>query len=165
MDVMVYDKHFDPNQAQAESRCWHSNHRVFADLQPGDRLWVITSGKRVGRDDGNAGYLLAVWPVAQVIPNPGDDPNYPAPKYQHRILVNEAEANSSSIPFGASPGTRSSTATSPARRPKPRRSTGNLAANMPKRTYRRNWPRRCSCTRSAAANNGEPRCRSCGRRF
>ena len=92
MDVMVYDKHFDPNQAQAESRCWHSNHPVFADLQPGDRLWVITSGKRVGRGDANAGYLVAVWPVAQVIQNPGDDPNYPAPKYQHRILVNEAEA-------------------------------------------------------------------------
>ena len=91
-DVMVYDKDYQPNTAQGQTPRWHSNHRVFADLLPGDRLWVITSGKRVGRDDANAGYLLAVWPVAQVIQNPGDDPDYPAPKYQHRILVNEAEA-------------------------------------------------------------------------
>ncbi len=51
-----------------------------------------TSGKRVGRQDGNTDYLVAVWPVAQVIQNPGDDLDYPARKYQHRIMVNEAEA-------------------------------------------------------------------------
>ena len=91
-DVMVYDKDYRPETAQAKTPCWHSNHRVFGDLLPGDRLWVVTSGKRVGRQDGNAGYLVAVWPVAQVIQNPGDDPDYPARKYQHRVVVNEAEA-------------------------------------------------------------------------
>ncbi len=91
-DVMVYDKDYRPHVAQGKTPCWHSNHRVFGGLLPGDRLWVVTSGKRVGRQDGNAGYLVAVWPVAQVIQNPGDDPDYPARKYQHRILVNEAEA-------------------------------------------------------------------------
>jgi len=91
-DVMVYDKDYRTETAQGKTPCWHSNHRVFADLVPGDRLWVVTSGKRVGRRDANAGYLVAVWPVAQVIQNPGDDLDYPARKYQHRIMVNEAEA-------------------------------------------------------------------------
>ncbi len=71
---------------------WHSNHRVFGDRQPGDRLWVITSGKSLGLENASAGYLVAVWPVAQVIKNPGDDPEYPARKYQHRVLVNETDA-------------------------------------------------------------------------
>ena len=71
---------------------WHSNHRVFGDLLPGDRLWVITSGKSLGRPDQSAGYLVGMWPVAAVIENPGDDPDYPAPKYQHRVLISETEA-------------------------------------------------------------------------
>ena len=78
--------------AQSKPPCWHSNHRVIAQLLPGDRLWVVTSGKQLGRKDESAGYLVAVWPVAQVVPNPGDDPAYPSRKYQHRILVSEAEA-------------------------------------------------------------------------
>jgi hypothetical protein len=92
MDVVVYDKHYRYDPAQSQTLCWHSNHRVFGDLLPGDRLWVITSGKSLGRDDASAGYLVAVWPVTQVMPNPGDDPDYPARKYQHRVLVNEVEA-------------------------------------------------------------------------
>jgi hypothetical protein len=46
----------------------------------------------VGREDASAGYLVAVWPVAQVIQNPDDDPEHPARKYQHRVLVNAVEA-------------------------------------------------------------------------
>jgi hypothetical protein len=92
MDVMVYWKDYQPEQAQRQSRHWHSNHRAFNDLLPGDRLWVVTSGKSLGRNDESAGYLVAVWPVAQVIRNPGDNPDYPARKYQHRVLVNEVEA-------------------------------------------------------------------------
>jgi hypothetical protein len=71
---------------------WHSNHRVFRDLIPGDRLWVVTSGKSLGMDNESAGYVVAVWPVAQVVKNPGDDPQYPARKFEHRVLVNETEA-------------------------------------------------------------------------
>jgi hypothetical protein len=71
---------------------WHSNHRVFNDLLPGDRLWVVTSGKSLGLEDESAGYVVAVWPVAQVVKNPGDDPQFPSRKYQHRVLVNEIEA-------------------------------------------------------------------------
>ena len=91
-DVLVYWKTYRPEKSRGECLRWHSNHRVFNDLLPGDRLWVITSGKSLGRNDGSAGYLVAVWPVAQVMPNPGDDPDYPARKYQHRVLVNEVEA-------------------------------------------------------------------------
>jgi hypothetical protein len=91
-DVLVYWKDYQPEQTRGACRYWHSNHRVFGALLPGDRLWVVTSGKSLGRDDANAGYLVAVWPVAHVIQNPGDDPAYPARKFQHRVLVNEVEA-------------------------------------------------------------------------
>jgi hypothetical protein len=91
-DVLVYWKDYQPEKARSECLHWHSNHRVFGDLLPGDRLWVVTSGKSLGRDDQSAGYLVAVWPVARVMQNPGDDPNYPARKFQHRDLVNEVNA-------------------------------------------------------------------------
>jgi hypothetical protein len=91
-DVMIYWKDYRPEKAQCETLWWHSNHRVFTDLLPGDRLWVVTSGKSLGRDDESTGYLIAVWPVAKVMRNPGDHPDYPARKYQHRVLVNDVEA-------------------------------------------------------------------------
>ena len=91
-DVLVYWPDYRRDTVTDEPRRWHSNHRVFADLLPGDRLWVVTSGKSLGLENASAGYLVAVWPVAQVVENPGDDPLYPARKYQHRVLVNETEA-------------------------------------------------------------------------
>lgn len=92
IDVLIYDKDYRLGDAEGKPICWHSNHRVFADLLPGDRLWVITSGKSLGREDESAGYLVAMWPVLKVIPNPGDDPEYPARKFGHRILTNQIEA-------------------------------------------------------------------------
>jgi hypothetical protein len=65
---------------------------MFGELLPGDRLWVVTSGKRAGREDTNSGYLVAVWPVADIMENPGDDPDYPARKFQYRVLVNAVDA-------------------------------------------------------------------------
>jgi hypothetical protein len=91
-DVLVYSPNYREGTAKARARQWHSNHRVFGDLVPGDRLWVVTSGRSLGPENASAGYLVAVWPVAQVVSNPGDDPEYPARKYQHRVLVNEVEA-------------------------------------------------------------------------
>jgi hypothetical protein len=91
-DVMIYWKDYQPEKARSETLWWHSNHRVFNDLLPGDRLWVVTSGKSLGREDESAGYLVAVWPVSKVMRNPGDDPDNPARKYQHRVLVNAVEA-------------------------------------------------------------------------
>ena len=92
MDVVVYDKAYRHKAAHSEHLCWHSNHRVFADLMPGDRLWVVTSGGALGREDKSAGYLVAMWPVARVIENPNDEPEYPARKFGHRILINQPEA-------------------------------------------------------------------------
>ena len=91
-DVLVYWKDYQPEQTPGTCLYWHSNHRVFGDLLPGDRLWVVTSGKSLGRDDESAGYLVAVSPIAHVMQNPGDDPNYPARTFQYRVLVNEVEA-------------------------------------------------------------------------
>jgi hypothetical protein len=91
-EVLVYCSK-DPRPAMGESQLrWHSSHLVLGGLVPGDRLWVVTSGKALGRPDPSAGYLLGVWSVASVIENPGDDPEHPAPKYRHRLLVNETEA-------------------------------------------------------------------------
>lgn len=91
-DVLVYDKKFRLEAAQTEPLRWHSNHRVFDSLVPGDRLWIVTSGARLGKEDESAGYLVAMWPVEQVIANPGDDPKHPARRFGHRVLVNSTEA-------------------------------------------------------------------------
>jgi hypothetical protein len=91
-DVMVYSPDGPSAWMCGHPLRWHSSHRVLGDLVPGDRLWVMTSGKALGRPDTSAGYLLGVWSLASVIANPGDDPNYPAPKYEHRLLINETEA-------------------------------------------------------------------------
>ena len=91
-DVVVYQPDCEKNKSKGDARRWHSNHRLFNDLLPGDRLWVVTSGKSLGLKDESAGYLVAMWPVAKVVRNPGDDPQFPARKYQHRVLVNEIEA-------------------------------------------------------------------------
>lgn len=91
-DVLVYDKEYRHHESQSEQLCWHSNHRVFADLVPGDRLWVVTSGKALEHEDKSGGYLVAMWPVAQITENPDDDPEYPSRKFGYRVLVNETEA-------------------------------------------------------------------------
>lgn len=91
-DVLVYDKDYRFQKAESGVLKWHSNHRVFADLLPGDRLWVVTSGKSLGREDESAGYLVAMWPIQQIIKNPDDAPEFPARKYHWRVLVNQTEA-------------------------------------------------------------------------
>lgn len=91
-DVLVYDKDYRFHKAEGGCLKWHSNHRVFADLLPGDRLWVVTSGKSLGRNDESAGYLVAMWPIQKIIENPGDDPEFPARKFGYRILVSQTEA-------------------------------------------------------------------------
>jgi hypothetical protein len=77
-------------EARAQNK--GSGQRVLADLLPGDRLSVVTPGKSLGLEAESAGKVVAVWPVAQVVSTSGDDPRYPARKYQHRVPVNEIEA-------------------------------------------------------------------------
>jgi hypothetical protein len=91
-DVLVYSPVYHKDTIEGQPLRWHSNHRVFGDLLPGDRLWVITPGKSLGLPDQSTGYLVAMWPVAALLDNPGDDPDYPAPKYKHRVVINDTEA-------------------------------------------------------------------------
>jgi hypothetical protein len=98
-DVLVYDKDYRYQRAKGGVLKWHSNHRVFADLTPGDRLWVVTSGKSLGLDDESAGYLVAMWPIQQIVENPGDINEFPTRKFGHRILVNQTEAISLDKPI------------------------------------------------------------------
>lgn len=91
-DVMVYSPDGPLAWKSGHPLRWHSSHRALGDLVPGDRLWVVTSGKAVGQPNPSAGYLVGVWSVASVTENPGDDPDYPAPKFRHRLIINETEA-------------------------------------------------------------------------
>lgn len=91
-DVLIYWRDFRKNMTAAEGFRWHSNARVFVDILPGDRLWLVTSGKSIGQEAEQAGFLVGVWQVAEVQANPNDDPAYPADDYRYRVTTNEAES-------------------------------------------------------------------------
>jgi hypothetical protein len=91
-DVLVYWRDFRKNKVQGDSLRWHSNASIFGELVPGDRLWLVTSGEALKAEAGQAGFLVAVWQVAQVQPNPEDDPAYPTEDYQYRIMASEADS-------------------------------------------------------------------------
>ena len=74
---------------------WHSSAKCIAELQPGDRMWMVTSGKGLGnRRDAcstpaeQAAFLVGVWAVREVIDNPDDDPAYPTDDYRKRVVAN-----------------------------------------------------------------------------
>ena len=75
-DVLIYWRDYRKNTTE-QYACWHSNSQLLGRLMPGDRMWMVTSGKNLGHEAEQAGYLVAVWQVAQAVPNPGDDPAYP----------------------------------------------------------------------------------------
>ncbi len=91
-EVLVYWRDFRKNQGQGDALRWHSNARIFGELMPGDRLWLVTSGEALKHEAAQAGFLVAVWQVAQVRANPNDDPAYPAEDYQYRITATEADS-------------------------------------------------------------------------
>lgn len=72
---------------------WHSNAKLLGDLMPGDRLWMVTSGKCLRQEAEQAGFLVAVWQVKQVVENPDDDPAYPADEYKYRVIAEESESH------------------------------------------------------------------------
>lgn len=59
---------------------------------------MVASGKSLGHEAEQAGFLVAVWQVAQAGPNPGDDPAYPTDRYRYRIVPNEEESITLSEP-------------------------------------------------------------------
>ncbi len=73
-------------------RHWHSSAPVFGEILPGDRLWVVTSGKSIGQEAKQAGFLVAVWQVQSVVKNPGDDPMYPTRKFHRRVVASDVDS-------------------------------------------------------------------------
>ncbi len=95
-DVLVYWRDYKRNRAREAGEQtpshWHSNSPLLGELQPGDRLWFVTSGQNVGQDAKQAGFLVAIWKVREVIDNPGDDPDYPRDDYRYRVVADDAES-------------------------------------------------------------------------
>lgn len=90
-DVLLYWRDYRKN-AETPISAWHSNAQLLGELHPGDRLWFVTSGKNLRAEVEQAGFLVAVWQVKEVVPNPGDDPAYPPDDYRFRVVRNEAES-------------------------------------------------------------------------
>ena len=92
-DVLVYWRDYAANRGEASSLpddgvlVWHSSAKCIAELQPGDRMWMVTSGKGLREDAEQAAFLVGVWAVREVIDNPDDDPVYPADDYRKRVVA------------------------------------------------------------------------------
>ena len=90
-DVLIYWRDYRKNAA-GQYAGWHSNAQLLGKLLPGDRMWMVTSGKALQQEAEQAGFLVAVWQVAEALGNPGDDPTYPKDRYRYRVVPNEGES-------------------------------------------------------------------------
>jgi hypothetical protein len=90
-DVLIYWRDYRKN-ATGQYAGWHSNSQLLGRLLLGDRMWMVTSGKALQHEAEQAGFLVAVWQVAEAVENPGDDPAYPKDLYRYRIVPNEGES-------------------------------------------------------------------------
>lgn len=90
-DVLLYWRDYRKN-AEAGVSAWHSNAKLLGQLQPADRLWFVTSGKNLRQEAEQAGFLVAVWQVQEVMENPGDDPAYPKDDYRYRVVASGTES-------------------------------------------------------------------------
>lgn len=90
-DVLIYWRDHAANWAHqlVEDRAfyWHSSAKCIAELQPGNRMWMVTSGKGLREDVEQAAFLVGVWAVREVIDNPDDDPAYPCEDYRKRVVA------------------------------------------------------------------------------
>ena len=92
-DILIYWRNYRHDMsarlAGRSDLAWHSKARLFAELAAGDRLWLVTSGRALSgppREAPQAGFLVGVWQVREVMANPGDDPAYPAEDFSYRII-------------------------------------------------------------------------------
>lgn len=90
-DVLIYWRDYRKNAA-GQYAGWHSNSQLLSKLLPGDRMWMVTSGKALQHEAEQAGFLVAVWQVAEAVENSGDDPAYPKDRYRYRVVPNEGES-------------------------------------------------------------------------
>ena len=97
-DVMIYWRDYATNRGKTPGGAlglpndggvlvWHSSAKCIAELQPGDRMWMVTSGKGLREDAEQAAFLVGVWAVREVIDNPDDDPAYPTDDYRKRVVA------------------------------------------------------------------------------
>jgi hypothetical protein len=101
-DVLIYWRDYRQNWvrqfAGERAYFWHSNAKLLGELMPGDRLWMVTSGKSLQQEAEQAGFLVAVWQVKEVIENPGDDPAYPVAEYRFRVIADDAGSIQFTVP-------------------------------------------------------------------
>ena len=74
-DVLIYWRDYAANGAYQFSGdrafYWHSSAKCIAELQPGDRMWMVTSGKGLREDAEQAAFLVGVWVVRNAVRHPG----------------------------------------------------------------------------------------------
>lgn len=90
-DILLYWRDYKRNWTeQFAGGClyyWHTNARQMLELHAGDRLWLVTSGKNINHEAEQAGFLVGIWQVREVVDNPADDPAYPVNIYKYRIIA------------------------------------------------------------------------------
>ena len=79
-DFGIYWKNFARESASGDWPCtrWFTNsERLVRQLAPGDRLWLIATGRACGMAESQMGYLVELFVVRRVEANPGSNPDYP----------------------------------------------------------------------------------------
>lgn len=91
LDVLMYWRDYRLNWADQSASdypyYWHTNAKKMLELNAGDRLWLVTSGKNINYEAEQAGFLVGIWQVREVVENPADDPVYPPDVYNYRIVA------------------------------------------------------------------------------
>ena len=85
-DVLIYWRDYRKN-ARRQSRPGTPTPKLLGELLPGDRLWFVTSGKNLRHEAEQAGFLVAVWQVQEVVAEPWRRSGLPAgrlPLPRHR---------------------------------------------------------------------------------
>jgi hypothetical protein len=59
---------------------------------------MVTSGKNVRVEVEQAGFLVAIWIVKEVMENAGEDQEYPSEEYRYRIVAEDEESITFSDP-------------------------------------------------------------------
>jgi len=95
-NVLIYWRDYKQNWirqfAGERAHYWHSNAKLLGELEPGDHLWLVTSGANVGHEVKQAGFLVAIWTVKKAGINPGNDSKYPRDDYRFRVAADRAES-------------------------------------------------------------------------
>jgi len=95
-DVLVYWRDYTPDgiRPSAEERVWHwpTSSKVLGHLRSGDRVWFVTSGRNVGQEARQAGFLVAIGTVAEVVEDHGHDSGCRQGDGRYRISLDEPES-------------------------------------------------------------------------